>query len=59
MMAVDGINIWTSSWKAEGIRGVSTRFSLSVKNEQRRLTRDVDGRTYLARSNSQARTGTG
>ena len=35
---------------------ISTRFSLSVKNEQADAGRD--GRTRLARPNSQARTGT-
>ena len=35
---------------------VSTRFSLSVENEQADAGRD--GRTRLARPNSQARTGT-
>ena len=40
-----------------GIPRVSIRFSLSVENEQ--ADARWDGRTYLARTNSQARTGTG
>ena len=33
-MAVDGINKWKPSQKAGGIPSVSTRFNLSVENEQ-------------------------
>ena len=47
-MAVDGINKWTRFRKAGGIPWVSTRFSLSVENEQADAGRD--GRIYLARS---------
>ena len=54
-MAVDGKR--KSPRKARLISRVSTRFSLSVENEQADPGRD--GRTRLARPNSQARTGTG
>ena len=56
-MAVGGINRWPPPRKAGGIPRVSTRFSLSVEKEQADAGRD--GRTRLARPNSQARTGTG
>ena len=55
-MSVDGMNKWTPWQKAGGTPGVSTRFNLSVENEQADAGRD--GRTRLARPNSQARTGT-
>ena len=42
--------------KAGGIPWVSTIFSLSLENEQ--ADAGPDGRTRLARPNSQARTGT-
>ena len=48
--------MWTPSRKAGGIPRVRTRLSLSVENEQADAERD--GRTCLARPNSQARTGT-
>ena len=56
-MAYDGINLWTPSRKAGGIPRVSTRSSLRMENERGDAGRD--GRTCLARPNSQARTGTG
>ena len=56
-MAYGGIYKWTSPRKLGGIPRVSTRFSLSVKNEQTDAGRD--DQTCLARPNSQARTGTG
>ena len=43
--------------KSEGIPWVSTRFSLSMENEQADAGRD--GQTRLARPSSQAQTGTG
>ena len=43
--------------KSRGIPRVSTRFSLSMENEQ--ADAGQDGRTRLARPNSQARTGAG
>ena len=49
------ITKWTPPRKSGGIPRVSTRFSLSVKNEKANAGRD--GRTCLARPNSQARTG--
>ena len=53
-MAVGGINKWTPQRKSRGIR---TRFSLSVENEQADAGR---GQPNLSReTNSQARTGTG
>ena len=51
------INKWTPPWKGGEIPRVSNRFSPSVETEQADVGRD--GRTCLARSNSQARTGTG
>ena len=51
------INKWTPPRKSGGILRVSTRFSLSVGNEQAYAGRE--GRTRVARPNSQARTGTG
>ena len=56
-MAYGGINKWTPPRKSEGNPCLSTRFSLSVENEQADAGRD--GRTRLTRPNSQARTGTG
>ena len=56
-MAYGGINKWRPPRKSGGIPQVSTRFSLGVENEQADAGRD--GRTRLARPNSQARTGTG
>ena len=55
-MADDGINIWTPPRESGGIPRVSTRFSLSVENDQ--VDAGRDGRTHLATPNSQARTGT-
>ena len=69
LMALDGRHIhiyiyiyiclfvWAPSRKAVEIPRVSTRFSLSVENEQADAGRD--GRTRLARQKSQARTGKG
>ena len=54
-MAHGGLNKWTPPRKSEGIPGVSTRFSLSMGNEQAGAGRD--GRTRLARPDSQARRG--
>ena len=51
------ITIWTPPWKSGGIPGVSTRFSLSMENEQPDAGRE--SRTCLTRPNSQARAGTG
>ena len=49
-----GINKWTPPRKSERIpRGVSTRFSLSVENEQHDDA-GRDARTCLTRPNSQA-----
>ena len=56
-MMVGGIIIWTPPRKAGGIPYVSTRFSLSMENDQDDAGRD--GRTRLARPNSQARLGIG
>ena len=55
-MVMSGVK-WTPPWKARGIPWITTRFSLSVKNEQADAGRD--GQTCLARPNSHARTGTG
>ena len=52
-----GINKWTPPRTSGGIPRVSTKFSLSVENEQAVAGRD--DRTRLARPNSRARTGTG
>ena len=54
-MAVGGINKWTLPGKAGGIPRVSTRSSVSVESTHANAGRD--GRTCLARPNSQARTG--
>ena len=51
---IPGINKWTPPRKSGGIPSVSTRFSMSIENEQ--ADRGRDGRTRLARPNSQART---
>ena len=51
-----GKNIWAPPWTLGRILGVSTRFSLSVENEQAHTRRD--GQTCLAKPNSQARTRT-
>ena len=56
-MTVEIVDKWTPLRKSPGIPYVSTRFSLNVENEQADARRDC--RTCLARSNSQARTGTG
>ena len=56
-MAVGGINTWRPPRKVGGIPRVSTRFSLSVGNEQ--ADAGGDGRTRLARPNYHARTKTG
>ena len=56
-MAYSGINIWTSSRKSGGIQRVSTRFSLTVENEEADARRG--GRTRRARPNSQALRGQG
>ena len=57
-MAVGGINNeMDSDAKAKVIPRVNTRLRLSVENEQADAGRD--GRTCLARPDSQARTGTG
>ena len=45
-------NKWTSPRKSEGMPRVSTRFSLSMENEQAEA--GWDGRTRFARPNSQA-----
>ena len=55
-MAYGGMNEWTPPRKSGGIPRVSTRFSLSMENEQ--ADAGPDDRTRLARPNSQARTGT-
>ena len=47
----------TPRWKVGGVPRVSTKFKLSVKNEQDDLGRD--GQTWLARPISKARTGIG
>ena len=55
-MAYDGgIFRYTPPRRFGGITRVNTRFSLSVENEQADAGRD--GRTRLAKPNSQARTG--
>ena len=56
-MAYVGLNEWTLSRKSGGIPSVSTRFSLSMDNEQADVGRD--SWTRLARPTSQARMGTG
>ena len=55
-MAVGGITEWRPPRTAGGIPRVSTRFSLSMENEQAGSGRN--GRTRLARPSSQARMGT-
>ena len=56
-MANGGINKWIPPRKSGGIPQVCTIFSRSMENEQADAGRD--GRTCLARLNSQAQTGTG
>ena len=56
-MAFGSTNKWTPPRKSGGIPCVSTIFNLNVENEQ--ADAGQDGRTRLARPNSQARTGTG
>ena len=56
-MAYGGMNKWTPPRKSGGFPWISTRFSLSVENEQSDAGRD--GRTRLAIPNSQARMGKG
>ena len=61
-MAVDGIDIWTPPVAKIRKNALSKHhiilvFSLSVDNEQ--ADAEQDGRTCLARPNSQARTSTG
>ena len=56
-MAYGDITQWTPPRKSERIPWVSSRFSLSVENEQAHAGRD--GRTRPARPISQVRTGTG
>ena len=56
-MAYDGTNKWTPPWKSGGIPRVSARFSLSTENKLADPGRD--GRTRLAKPNSQARMGRG
>ena len=51
-----GKNVWTRPWTSGAIPRVSTRFSLSVENEQADTRRD--GQIYLTKPNSQAQTGT-
>ena len=55
-MAVQ-INKWAPPRKSEGIPQVSTKFSLSMENEQ--ADAGQNDRTRLARLHSQAPTGTG
>ena len=56
-MAYGGLNNkWTASRKSGGISRISSRFILSMENEQDDAGRD--GRTCLAIPNCQARTGT-
>ena len=50
------MNKWTPPRKAGGIPWLSTRFSMSVENEQADAGRD--GQTCLARPDSRARTRT-
>ena len=56
-MGYGGENKWRSPRTSGGIPRVGTRFSLNKENEQTGAGRN--GRTWLARSSSQARTGTG
>ena len=55
MVCVAGKNIWTPPRNSGGIPRVSTRFSVSIENEQADKRRD--SQTCLAKPNSQARTG--
>ena len=58
-MAYGGLNTeMDAARKSGGIPRVSTRFSLSMENEQADAGRDT-AEPYLARPNSQARRGTG
>ena len=57
MVPVDGIDGRCQSRKAGGIPCASTRFGLNMEDKLSDAGRD--GRTCLARPNSQARTGTG
>ena len=57
LMVVGALNKWTPPRKKGGIPLVSARFSLSMEKGQTDAGRD--GRTSLARPNSQTRTGTG
>ena len=50
-----GKNIWTPPRNSGGIPRVSTRFSVSIENEQAATRRD--SQTCLAKPSSQARTG--
>ena len=56
MVCGAGKNIWTPPWTSGGIPWVSTRFSVSIENEQADTRRD--SQICLAKPNSQARTGT-
>ena len=56
-MVYGGRYIWTRLRTLGGIPGVSTRFSVSIENEQADTGRD--GQTCLTKPNFQARTGTG
>ena len=49
-------NIWTPPWTSGRTPRVSTRFSVGIENEQADTRRD--SQTCLAKTNSQARTGT-
>ena len=55
MVCGAGYNIWTPPRNSGGIPRVSTRFSVSIEDEQADKRRDIQ--TCLAKPNSQARTG--
>ena len=55
MVCGAGKNMWTPPRNSGGIPQVSTRFSVSIENEQADKRRD--SQTCLAKPNSQARTG--
>ena len=56
-MAVDGVNKWMSVAESGRNPSLTTKFSLSVENDDQ-ADAGWNGRTCLARPNSQARTGT-
>ena len=56
MVCGAGKNIWTPPWTSGAIPSVSTRFGVSIENEQADTRRD--SHTYIAKPICQARTGT-